>query len=89
MTLFLSKTKREIQRKALVRWLRILAIFVASLSEGILRSTDQGFSWKNIGGPNATGDTRSLCAVNDNILFAEFSHAFFPGILVKVTMNIL
>jgi len=29
--LFLSKTKREIQRKALVRWLRILAIFVASL----------------------------------------------------------
>ena len=46
------------------------AIYVPSVSDGILRSTDQGNSWKNIGGPNAAGDSRFICAVDDNILFA-------------------
>lgn len=46
------------------------AVYVTTVTEGILRSTDRGVTWQRIGGPNTTGDTRSICSVNDNILFA-------------------
>ncbi len=44
--------------------------YAGTNSNGILRSTDQGITWKNIGGPNNVHDCRCLCAVNDNIIFA-------------------
>ncbi len=35
---------------------------------GVDRSTDSGLTWKNIGGPNEVYDTRSIAAINDNIV---------------------
>lgn len=46
------------------------AIYVGTVRNGILRSTDQGKSWKNIGGPSGPADSRNICVVNDNMLFA-------------------
>jgi photosystem II stability/assembly factor-like uncharacterized protein len=46
------------------------AQFAGTNSNGVLRSTDQGITWKNIGGPNNVHDCRGICAVNDNIIFA-------------------
>jgi photosystem II stability/assembly factor-like uncharacterized protein len=51
-------------------WLNPVALFVQTVSDGVLRSTDLGASWKNIGGPNVTYDTRLLCAVNANLIVA-------------------
>ena len=45
------------------------AIFVQTYS-GISRSTDQGNSWKNIGGPPNTTDTRFVAAIDNNIIVA-------------------
>jgi photosystem II stability/assembly factor-like uncharacterized protein len=36
---------------------------------GVLRSTDHGLTWKDIGGPGTEPDTRTICAINDNIIF--------------------
>ncbi len=47
-----------------------LAIFAGTLNDGILRSTDQGLTWQNIGGPGGVNDSRNLCAINDNLIFA-------------------
>jgi len=44
------------------------ALFVQTVTDGIHRSTDQGATWKSIGGPSATFDTRLLCAINSNII---------------------
>ncbi len=46
------------------------AVLVQTVNNGIQRSTDQGASWKGIGGPSATWDTRLLCAINSNIILA-------------------
>ncbi|MEP7235352.1 MAG: T9SS type A sorting domain-containing protein, partial [Ignavibacteriota bacterium] len=47
------------------------AIYASSLRNGIYRSSDNGVSWKNIGGPNSTGvDTRNIACVDDNMVFA-------------------
>lgn len=46
------------------------SIYAQTIYDGILRSTDQGVTWKNIGGPGNVADSRSVCAINDNIIFA-------------------
>lgn len=46
------------------------AVFIQTVSNGISRSTDQGTTWKPIGGPSVTYDTRLLCAINSNIVLA-------------------
>ncbi|HJW28353.1 MAG TPA: YCF48-related protein, partial [Saprospiraceae bacterium] len=43
--------------------------YVPTLSNGVLRSTDRGRSWKNIGGPGNVADSRNICAINDNTIF--------------------
>ncbi len=45
------------------------AIFVQTYS-GISRSTDQGRSWKDLGGPPNYTDTRFVTAINNNIVVA-------------------
>jgi photosystem II stability/assembly factor-like uncharacterized protein len=51
-------------------WLTGNAIFVQTVANGIMRSTDKGVSWTNIGGPSAIFDTRLVCAMNANLVFA-------------------
>ncbi|MDP4200408.1 MAG: T9SS type A sorting domain-containing protein [Bacteroidota bacterium] len=46
------------------------ALYAATITNGILRSTDHGTTWQNIGGPGNPPDSRNICAINDNILFA-------------------
>jgi photosystem II stability/assembly factor-like uncharacterized protein len=46
------------------------AMYVGTFANGILRSTDHGLSWKSIGGPGISNDSRLVCAINDNIIFA-------------------
>ncbi|HET9135463.1 MAG TPA: T9SS type A sorting domain-containing protein [Candidatus Kapabacteria bacterium] len=46
------------------------AVFVQTISKGVLRSTDQGTSWQPIGGPGAPSDTKVLFAINSNIIIA-------------------
>ena len=36
--------------------------------DGIVRSTDKGISWQSIGGPPTEGDSRTVEAINDNII---------------------
>jgi hypothetical protein len=43
--------------------------FVPTLWDGILRSSDNGVTWTNTGGPGNTPDCRGICAVDDNIVF--------------------
>ena len=46
------------------------SVYAQSLSNGVFRSIDSGQSWQSICGPSNNIDTRLLCAVNDNIIFA-------------------
>jgi len=46
------------------------AVFVATLTSGIMRSTDFGQTWKSIGGPRTAFDSRDLVALSPNELFA-------------------
>ena len=44
--------------------------YATSCWDGLIRSTDQGTTWTNIGGPkDVLYDGRNICAVNDNIIF--------------------
>jgi hypothetical protein len=46
------------------------ALFVQTKNM-ILRSTDNGSTWKTIGGPSSTiPDSRYVCSINENIIFA-------------------
>ncbi len=45
------------------------AQFVGTLTNGLLRSTDHGNSWINIGGPINSADSRAICALDNNHLF--------------------
>jgi hypothetical protein len=42
---------------------------VPTSGSGVLRSTDQGASWKSVGGPTTCFDTRSIALANNNIVF--------------------
>ncbi|MFI5264583.1 MAG: hypothetical protein ACHQM6_08720, partial [Candidatus Kapaibacterium sp.] len=44
------------------------AVFFQLETGGILRTTDQGKTWKVIGGPSRTFDERGICAINNNII---------------------
>ncbi len=44
--------------------------FVGSNPDGILRSNDKGVSWSSIGGPPTPIDSRTICALDDSIIFA-------------------
>lgn len=46
------------------------ALYAATRSDGIIRSIDRGLTWENIGGPGNVADSRSICAINDNVIFA-------------------
>lgn len=46
------------------------AIFLQTTANGIERSTDQGKSWLHIKGPSNSIDTRTLCAIDDNLIIA-------------------
>jgi photosystem II stability/assembly factor-like uncharacterized protein len=46
------------------------AVYFQTMYNGIFRSTDQGNTWINIGGPSVKYDTRVLAVINDNIIFA-------------------
>jgi len=46
------------------------ALYAGTLNDGILRSTDMGVTWKNIGGPSNWPDCRYICVINDNIVLA-------------------
>jgi photosystem II stability/assembly factor-like uncharacterized protein len=46
------------------------ATFVPTRTDGVMRSTDKGSTWKGIGGPNITYDTRFITAINKNIILA-------------------
>ncbi len=49
------------------------AIFAQTNFNGILRSTDKGLTWQNIGGPSVVYDTRLVGAANANLIFAADS----------------
>lgn len=46
------------------------SIYAQRIDRGILRSTDFGTTWVDIGGPSAPYDSRTICAVTDNLLLA-------------------
>ena len=46
------------------------AAISGTITQGILRSTDDGMSWESSGGANQAEDNRSICMVNENIGFA-------------------
>lgn len=47
------------------------AIYAQTVKNGILRSTDLGATWKNVGGPSSAAfDTRAVLALDDNLLLA-------------------
>lgn len=45
-------------------------IYLQTAEEGILRSSNGGVFWSNSGGPNGITDTRLICAVTDDIVYA-------------------
>lgn len=45
-------------------------VYATTVSHGVVRSTDRGMTWTNIGGPGCTFDSRCLTVINDNIVFA-------------------
>jgi photosystem II stability/assembly factor-like uncharacterized protein len=46
------------------------AAYTQTVTNGILRSTDLGTTWKPVGGPSNRIDTRMLAAIDNNILVA-------------------
>lgn len=47
------------------------AIYVQTRQNGIERSLDEGATWERIGGPSNEIDTRTICAIDNNIIFAS------------------
>ncbi len=46
------------------------SVYCPTVANGIFRSLDKGLTWKSIGGPSVTWDTRLISAINDNIIIA-------------------
>lgn len=46
------------------------AIYVQTTNNGIERTTDQGKTWVKINGPSNSIDTRTVCAIDDNLIIA-------------------
>jgi photosystem II stability/assembly factor-like uncharacterized protein len=46
------------------------SVYCQTTVSGVVRSTDQGATWKLIGGPNGTLDSRQIVAVTDNEIYA-------------------
>jgi len=47
------------------------AVYFQTINNGIYRSTDLGVTWKPVGGPASKAfDTRTVCAVTDNLVIA-------------------
>ncbi len=46
------------------------AQYAGTRTGGILRSTDRGSTWTNIGGPMSIEDSRTIVAASDNLIFA-------------------
>ncbi len=46
----------------------VFAQTVTEVNVGFFRSTDHGVTWKNIGGPSTTGDTRMIGVIDDNTI---------------------
>lgn len=46
------------------------AVYAQTVARGVIRSTDYGATWKDIGGPSAPFDTRLVCAIDDNRVLA-------------------
>jgi photosystem II stability/assembly factor-like uncharacterized protein len=46
------------------------ALFAATLTDGVIRSTDHGIDWETIGGPNVREDTRFLLPMDVNVIIA-------------------
>ncbi|HWF44636.1 MAG TPA: T9SS type A sorting domain-containing protein [Candidatus Kapabacteria bacterium] len=44
---------------------------VSEANAGIFRSTDHGQTWKDIGGPSSSGDTRLIAVIDDNHIIAS------------------
>lgn len=45
-------------------------IYMQTMTEGLIRSTDNGVTWSSIGGPLGISDTRMIHAYTDNTLYA-------------------
>jgi photosystem II stability/assembly factor-like uncharacterized protein len=45
-------------------------IYMQTMTEGLIRSTDNGVSWTSIGGPVGISDTRMIHAHTDNTIYA-------------------
>ena len=45
-------------------------VFMQTMTEGLIRSTDNGASWSSIGGPIGIPDTRLIHASSDNTIYA-------------------
>lgn len=45
-------------------------VYCQTVAEGIVRSTDEGKTWSNIGGPSNAIDTRTVVAITDNMVLA-------------------
>ncbi len=48
-------------------------IYCQTMTEGVIRSTDQGATWNVIGGPSSVADSRTLTVVNDTTIIASDS----------------
>ncbi|HEY6172382.1 MAG TPA: T9SS type A sorting domain-containing protein [Candidatus Kapabacteria bacterium] len=47
------------------------AMYVQTRQNGIERSLDEGVAWEKIGGPSNEIDTRTICAIDDNVIIAS------------------
>ncbi len=54
---------------AIANTVQVVYVTTDAGGSGVLRSTDEGASWKSIGGPMTNFDTRSITLANNNMIF--------------------